>query len=108
MVLGGRGIFGYELRSFRELVQNPSTPWCIRHMSGSLLVADGLTKSLSSHAFLKFRKRLGVEASVVFEGAVKSMAVGRNHPVFESHNIQLSKVFSSSWRAVELGRILES
>ena len=78
----------------RELVQNPSMPWCIRHMSGSLLVADSLTKSLSSHAFIKFRKRLGIEESVAFEGAVKSMVVGRNHPVFESHNAHFAKVLA--------------
>ena len=45
----------------RELVQCPSQPWCIRHISGCLLVADGCTKPLTYQAFDRFLQRLGME-----------------------------------------------
>ena len=45
----------------RELIQCPSQPWCIRHIAGSLLVADGCTKPLTHQAFDRFLQRLGME-----------------------------------------------
>ena len=49
-----------RLRSskLRELVQNPAQPWSIRHLSGQLLVADGLTKVLVYQGFEKFKNQL--------------------------------------------------
>ena len=48
----------------RELVQTPQGCWTIRHMPGSLLVADGCTKPLTHQAFEMFQQRLGLEARV--------------------------------------------
>ena len=48
----------------RELVQTPEGCWTIRHMPGSLLVADGCTKPLTHQAFEMFQQRLGLEALV--------------------------------------------
>lgn len=52
-----------RIRSWRlrELVQTESSPWTIRHMSGELLVADGLTKSLQKQAFQRFVDKLSME-----------------------------------------------
>ena len=45
----------------RELVQNPASEWSVRHMSGTVLLADGFTKSLQGAAFFNFRSRLHME-----------------------------------------------
>ena len=52
-----------RLRSskLRELIQNPEEPWSIRHLSGQLLVADGLTKGLVYQAFEKFKGQLRMQ-----------------------------------------------
>ena len=44
----------------REVVQDFEAPWAIRHLSGSLLIADGFTKVLTHQAFAKFKSTLRI------------------------------------------------
>ena len=66
----------------REVVQDMEAPWAIRHLSGSLLIADGFTKVLTHQAFLKFKSRLRMESHhQVVGSAVKSVSVNFGNPV---------------------------
>ena len=52
-----------RLRSSKlwELIQDPEQPWTIGHLSGQLLVADGLTKVLVYQSFEKFKDQLRMQ-----------------------------------------------
>ena len=52
-----------RLRAFalREALADPSRRWVARHLSGTMLLADGLTKPLQGGAFENYRKKLGLK-----------------------------------------------
>eukprot|EP00434_Breviolum_minutum_P025704 symbB.v1.2.022715.t1/scaffold2026.1/size92022/4 len=52
-----------RLRAFalREALADPSRRWVARHLSGTMLLADGLTKPLQGGAFENYRRKLGLK-----------------------------------------------
>ena len=61
-----------RLRAFalREALADPNRRWVARHLSGTMLLADGLTKPLQGVAFENYRKKLGLQPRRDLQAAI--------------------------------------
>ena len=65
-----------RLRAFalREVLSDPEKKWIARHLAGSMLLADGLTKPLQGAAFDGYQRKLGMRSRIeTGEPSVKSV-----------------------------------
>lgn len=78
---------------------NPECQWAARHMSGKLLVADGLTKPLMGAAYMNFVEKLGLSSGGLTPAVRKVAVVGQG-------SMMLSGVVLSSLALLAIDQVV--
>ena len=85
--------------ALRSALANPECQWAARHMSGKLLVADGLTKPLMGAAYMNFVEKLGLSSGGLTPAVRKVAVVGQG-------SMMLSGVVLSSLALLAIDQVV--
>ena len=85
--------------ALRSALANPECQWAARHMSGKLLVADGLTKPLMGAAYMNFVEKLGLSSGGLTPAVRKVAEVGQG-------SMMLSGVVLSSLALLAIDQVV--